>query len=68
METVAKIIQFLSDLVSVIKEAVSMWNRAKREGWISDLEVVTRAIKEAKTDEDRRLLAQRLALLIRSSP
>ena len=61
-------IEFLKELWGAIKSAIAAWRQAKKEGWIADHEAVTAAIRDAKTDEERRALAKRLADVIRNSP
>lgn len=58
---------FLKELWGVIKQAIVAFRQAKKEGWIADHEAVTSAIRDAKTDEERRALAKKLADLVRSS-
>jgi hypothetical protein len=59
---------FLKELWGVIKQAIAAWKQARKEGWIADHDAVTTAIRDAKTDEERRALAKKLADLVRSSP
>ncbi len=59
---------FLKELWGVIKQAIAAWKQARKEGWVEDHEAVTSAIRNAKTDEERRALAKKLADLVRSSP
>lgn len=68
---IAKILgalEFLKELWSAIKSAIAAWKQAKKEGWIEDHEAVTAAIRNAKTDEERRALAKKLADIVRRSP
>ncbi len=66
---------FIVDLVSLLKgiwgaisSAIDAYRKAKKEGWIAEHETVTEAIRNAKTDDERRALAKRLADVVRSSP
>lgn len=59
---------FLKELWGVIKQAIAAFRQAKKEGWIQDHEVVTGAIRDAQTDEERRELARQLADLVRRTP
>lgn len=68
-------INFFVDLIAVLKglwgaisSAIDAYKKAKKEGWIADHETVTGAIRDAKTDEERRALAKKLADLVRRSP
>lgn len=59
---------FLKELWGVIKQAIAAYRQARKEGWVQDHEAVTAAIRDAKTDGERRALAKRLADLVRSTP
>jgi len=61
-------LEFLKELWGVIKQAIAAWKQARKEGWIADHDAVTAAIRDAKTDEERRALAKKLADIVRSSP
>lgn len=65
---ILEIFEFLKGVWSAIQSAIDAYRKAKREGWIADHETVTEAIRNAKTDDERRLLARRLADLVRSTP
>ena len=59
---------FLKELWGVIKQAIAAWQKARKEDWIADHDTVTHAIRDAKTDEERRALAKKLADIVRASP
>lgn len=62
------VFEFLKGLWNAIQSAISAYKQAKKEDWIADHETVTGAIRDAKTDEERRALAKKLADLVRQSP
>lgn len=68
IDKILAIFDVIKGLWSAISAALDAYKKAKKEGWIVDHETVTNAIREAKTDEERRALAKRLADLVRSSP
>jgi len=68
-------LKFFVDIIALVKgiwgaisSAIDAYKKAKKEGWIADHETVTGAIRDAKTDEERRVLAKKLADLVRRSP
>ncbi len=68
MGTILSILKFISDLWTVLSQAVKMWQASKREEWIQDGQKITKAISEAKTDDERRALVRRLADSIHNTP
>lgn len=68
MGTILAVLKFLSDLWSVVSSAIRAWRQAKKENWIIEHDSVHEAIRNAKTDEERRELAKRLAESIRNTP
>jgi len=53
----------IGSLIKLLQKVFSLWRKAKREAWVSDAVDTLSEIKEAKTDEDRKRLARRLAEL-----
>lgn len=68
LDKILAVFEVIKGLWSAIMAAIDAYKKAKKEGWIADHEVVTAAIRDAKTDEERRALAKRLADIVRSSP
>lgn len=67
-EGILGLFKFLGGLWEAIKSAIDAYRKARLEGWVADHEAVTAAIRDAKTDAERRELAKRLADVVRSSP
>lgn len=53
----------LVELVKMVRDLFSLWQKARAEGWLEDVVVVLDRVKEAKTDEERKKLARELARL-----
>jgi len=57
----------LGAMIAVIRELVllgakvlALWQEAKRKAWIEEGKLISEALKDAKSDEDRAKLARRL--------
>jgi hypothetical protein len=50
-----------NEVWAVIKQAVLLYNQAKREGWIEEGKDIAKKIREAKSDAERKELVKRLA-------
>lgn len=53
----------IGTLIKMLMEIIALWNKSRREGWVSDAVDTLTKIKEAKTDAERKELARRLAQL-----
>jgi signal transduction histidine kinase len=51
------------ELLKMLRDLFSLWQKARAEGWMEDVVVVLDRVKEAKTDEERKRLARELARL-----
>lgn len=51
----------LMELVKMLRDLFSLWQKARAEGWLEDAVKVLDRVKEAKTDEERKKLARELA-------
>lgn len=69
IDKILSIFEVIKGLWSAISAAIDAYRKARKENWIADHETVTAAIRDnAKTDDERRELAKKLADLVRSSP
>lgn len=56
------------EVIGLVKEVIGLVRKAKKEGWIQDGRELSHAIKNAKTNEERRELVKRLSDHSSSSP
>ena len=68
MNTILSLFKMISELWNLINGAIALWQASKREGWIQDGQKLTDAIKNAKTDEERKALVRRLADSLHATP
>lgn len=61
MATFYKLAQALLDLYAFLKQAMAMYQQAKKEGWITDGKKIITEIQSAQTDQQRRELLRRLS-------
>lgn len=54
-------IQGVIQLIFMLKDLVVLYQKAKQEGWLQDATETLERVKRAKTDEERKELARRLA-------
>jgi hypothetical protein len=54
-------IQGIIQLLMMLKDLVVLYQKAKQEGWLKDATETLERVKRAKTDEERKELARRLA-------
>lgn len=53
----------LVELLKMLRDLFSLWQKARAEGWLEDAVKVLDRVKEAKTDEERKRLAREMARL-----
>jgi hypothetical protein len=51
------------ELLKMLRDLFTLWQKARAEGWLNDVVTVLDRVKEAKTDEERKALARELARL-----
>lgn len=61
MSAVFGAITALVELIKMLRDLFSLWQKARAEGWLEDAMKVLDRVKEAKTDEERKALARDLA-------
>ena len=54
-------VQVIKEIVGLIKELVTFFAKARREGWIKEGKDLAVKINQAKTDQDRKKLVLALA-------
>lgn len=63
MTSILAVISNLFSLFKLIKELTGLWRQAQREGWLNESTVTLDQLEKAKSDEERKALAKRLAEL-----
>ena len=61
MATFYKLAQALLEFYAFLKQAMAMYQQAKKEGWITDGKKIITEIQSAQTDQQRRELLRRLS-------
>lgn len=56
----SQIVRLLTELVLLGARILALYREAKRKEWIKEGKLISEALKDAKTDEDRAALARRL--------
>jgi hypothetical protein len=56
----SQIIRLLTELVLLGARILALYREAKRKEWIKEGKLISEALKDAKTDDDRAALARRL--------
>ena len=57
---ITSLLTALPEIIGVVKSIVALFREAKRKGWIESGRNLAAEINGAKTDEERKALAQRL--------
>ena len=61
MSNLAVALKALLDVFLLVKQLLTLYKQAKREGWLDEGRELAKSITEAKTDEERRDLVRRLS-------
>jgi hypothetical protein len=56
----SQIVRLLTELVLLGARILALYREAKRKEWIKEGKLISEALKDAKTDDDRAALARRL--------
>jgi hypothetical protein len=56
----SQIVRLLTELVLLGARILALYQEAKRKEWIKEGKLISEALKDAKTDDDRAALARRL--------
>lgn len=57
---VTAVVTLITELITLGYKAASLLAEAKKKGWVKEGRALTAIISEAKTDEERAILARRL--------
>ena len=68
MGSVVGFLKMVVEIFNLVKEGVSLYKKARREGWLQEGKEITKSIREAKSDADRKKLVKALAKHTRRTP